>query len=348
MILICVHFSHALFKMAPNLNQSSNKTISNDVRTIIIRMIVDEGRSQRDVSILLHIPRTTVQGIYKRYRNTGSISPGRPTAIHRRILTDELKIRIRELVDDNITVTIQEIKEQLQVDVHLTTVWRWVKSLGFTYKITRPIYERRNDDDVKEQRFQYANWYLTLNNLVRYRNLIFIDESPFNIHMFRSHSWAQRGTTPNPIIHPRRQNVTMILAISGANLIHCEAITTGVNGNIFTQFMTELIRIIGTEESFIFVMDNVRFHHSSDLPTANNISYKYLPPYSPFLNPCEEVFSCLKNKVRRNTPPRGNIELIQRMREASITIQDVMLSNYFCHCESFFGKCQRREDIGRD
>lgn len=334
--------------MAQNLNNSSNKTISNDVRTIIIRMIVDEGRSQKEVSNLLHIPRTTIEGIHRRYRDTGSILPGRATAAHRTILTDELKNQIRELVNDNITVTIQEIKDQLQVNVTLTTVWRWVRSLGFTYKITRPIYERRNDEDVKEQRFHYANWYLSLNHLERYRNVIFIDESPFNIHMFRSHSWAQRGTTPNPIIHPRRQNVTMILAISGANLIHCEAITTGVNSDIFSQFMAQLIRIVGTEENFIFVMDNVRFHHSNILPTATNITYKYLPPYSPFLNPCEEVFSYLKNIVRRNATFRGNNELIQRMREASQSIQNTILSNYFSHCESFFGKCQRREDIGRE
>lgn len=325
-----------------------NRTVSLELRRIILRMIDEEGKSQREVSRVLQIPRTTIESIMQSYRATNSILPCHPAVSHRRILTEEIKARIRNLVNDNTTVTIDEIQRNLDVGVHNTTIWRWVRSLGYTYKMTRPIYERRNDDRTKEDRFVYVNWYLGLSHLYRYRNLIFIDESPFSLHMFRGHSWAPRGQTPNPIIHPRRQNVTMILAISGSNLIHCEAITSGVNATIFGAFLTTIFGILGTVEPFTLVMDNVRFHHSSTLPTSPNISFIYLPPYSPFLNPCEEVFAFLKNNVRRDTAPIGTNELITRMRNAAQLIQDVNVSNYFSHCESFFGACQRRESIGRD
>ena len=46
-------------------------------------------------------------------------------------------------------------------------------------------------------------------------------------------------------------------------------------------------------------MDNARFHHSRkvlDFLKINHISYKFLPAYSPQLNPIEEYFSMIKSK----------------------------------------------------
>ncbi|XP_047142970.1 uncharacterized protein LOC124817188 [Hydra vulgaris] len=113
--------------------------------------------------------------------------------------------------------------------------------------------------------------------------------------MIRSHSWARRGVTPNPIIHPRQHNVSMILAVNGLNIIHCEAISVSVNTVLFQEYI-DVIQVLGTEEEFTLVMDNVRIHHNVEM-RAQNIQIKYLSPYSPFLNPCEEFFFYLKNNV---------------------------------------------------
>ncbi|MGL6145463.1 MAG: IS630 family transposase [Macrococcoides caseolyticum] len=325
-----------------------NNTISQDMRDLVIRLVINQGKSQRDAARITGIPRTTIQHIVLRYENTYLTTAGSRGGNTRGIFNQTIETQIRSLINDYETTTIEEIKTRLQVTANNSTVWRWVKKLGFTYKLTRPIYERRNDVDVKNQRIQYIRWYTGNTPSFRYRNIIYIDESPFNIHMFRSHSWAMRGVTPNPIIRPRQRNVTMILAINGANIIHCEAITTSVNGELFQEFMRTVMRILGNEEQYIFVMDNVNFHHRPDLINSSNFSIRYLPPYSPFLNPCEEVFSYLKSHVRREAVPRGNDDLINRMREACEMVPNINLSNYYSHCESFFEACLRSDDIGRD
>ncbi|KII70917.1 hypothetical protein RF11_13494 [Thelohanellus kitauei] len=107
----------------------------------------------------------------------------------------------------------------------------------------------------------------------------------------------------------------MILAINAAGIINCEALMTGVNGA---------------------------------LDGHENMSVRYLPAYSPFLNPCEEVFSFLKNRVRTESPPRGTEDLLGRMTEACSHLSSVSISNYFSHCESFFEECIRMNDIRRD
>ena len=52
-------------------------------------------------------------------------------------------------------------------------------------------------------------------------------------------------------------------------------------------------------------MDNVRFHHSNDVKLwckRKNIIIKYIPPYSPDLNPIENVFSTFKSRYSAIRP----------------------------------------------
>ncbi|KII62585.1 hypothetical protein RF11_05217 [Thelohanellus kitauei] len=57
--------------------------------------------------------------------------------------------------------------------------------------------------------------------------------------MFCSHGWASKSKTPNPVVKSRSQNITMIEAVNAFIIMHCEAICSSVNGEIFEQFMNE-------------------------------------------------------------------------------------------------------------
>lgn len=302
----------------------------------------------RDAARTLEVSKSVVQKIVSVYNSTGSFMAVPRGGATRTVLTEQLKIEISLLINDNSTVCLDQIMDRLNLNVSSPTLWRWVKNLGFTYKMTRPIYERRNDDRTKELRVDYIRWYNGLLHTYRYRNLIYIDESPFNIHMLRSHGWAMRGRTPNPIVQPRGQNVTCILAVNGLNLVHCEAIMGSVNGLVFKSYIDRVCAILGREEDFTFVVDNVNFHHRQDLITLQNYEIVFLPPYSPFLNPCEEVFSLIKSRVRRDTPIRGSDDLIQRMQSACAKIEPAFFASYIARCESFFERCLLRQDIERD
>ena len=51
----------------------------------------------------------------------------------------------------------------------------------------------------------------------------------------------------------------------------------------------------------ILIMDNARFHYGGDLQKIAkqyNIMLMYLPPYSPELNPIEQLWAVIKQKVR--------------------------------------------------
>ncbi|KII66774.1 hypothetical protein RF11_15240 [Thelohanellus kitauei] len=139
----------------------------------------------------------------------------------------------------------------------------------------------------------------------------------------------------------------MILAMNSLNIVHCEAITSPVNGDVFKEFMNQVITTLGNTEKFTFVMDNVNFHHMENLIEGTIHDIRFLPPYSPFLNPSEEVFSQLKSYVRRDTAPLGTDDMIKRMRDACGRVTSEHLTNYIGHAESHFEDCLLLNDINR-
>lgn len=332
---------------------SNNKKnqVNTDMRNIIIKLVVNEGKKKIETSRLLNIPESTIRRIVNNYIDHGKIEANKRGGYKPSKLTENIKNTLVSLINDDNLYTVSDLIDKIEVDVSVSTVWRWLKKLNFSWKLVRPINPMRNNPAVKLERMEYANWMMAIPFYQRYRNIIFIDESPFNLQMIRSHAWQKVGVTPNPMIPVSKgPNITMILAINCVNIVHSEAIVgVGVNSELFCTFLNSLKNVLGTDESYTIVMDNVKFHHSNqeffdDYP----YEVKYLPRYSPFLNPCEETFSHIKCNVRRNATLHGTNDLIQRMRDSCSLVTSTYLSNFVQHCESFFPKCLTQEDIGRE
>ncbi len=65
------------------------------------------------------------------------------------------------------------------------------------------------------------------------------------------------------------------------------------NSDMFQQFL-DLFSMQNPKEFKIIVLDNGAFHKSSSLVIPKNIALLFLPPYSPELNPAENIWAILK------------------------------------------------------
>ena len=83
----------------------------------------------------------------------------------------------------------------------------------------------------------------------------------------------------------------------------------------------------------ILVMDNVAFHKKEEIKLfleSIGVSIEFLPPYSPDLNPIEQVFSEVKSKLDKKRPrPRKKEELMSKIDSSFGEIG--VLQNYFDH-----------------
>ena len=97
------------------------------------------------------------------------------------------------------------------------------------------------------------------------------------------------------------------------------------------------------------VMDNARIHHLREamgFMDQNWIKHVYLPPYSPDLNPIENVFGVLKTRYRS----RGVVQNRAEMRRRIIAVTDEMnrdlnLGVFYYRMRDFVARALNRESF---
>ncbi|OMJ15724.1 hypothetical protein AYI70_g7064 [Smittium culicis] len=94
-------------------------------------------------------------------------------------------------------------------------------------------------------------------------------------------------------------------------------------------------------------MDNVAFHKTEiikEFIETTNFKLLYLPPYFPFLNPIENLFSKVKNYVRYSKPENES-DLFNKINEGfeSVTREDC--NGYYRNMNKYLISSGRREII---
>ena len=100
--------------------------------------------------------------------------------------------------------------------------------------------------------------------------------------------------------HGHWQTTTLIAAL-GMEGMRCSTVVDGaVNGDVFEAFVEQVL-IPQLKPGDIVIMDNLSSHkraHVRELIETQQAELRYLPPYSPDLNPIEMVFSKIKQLLR--------------------------------------------------
>lgn len=120
--------------------------------------------------------------------------------------------------------------------------------------------------------------------------------------------------------HGHWKTTTLIAALKATG-ISCSTVVDGaVNADVFEAFVEQVL-VPTLQQGDIVVMDNLSSHkrqRTRDLVRKVGAEVWYLPPYSPDLNPIENVFSKIKQHLR---------SLACRTREALWTAMQGVLDN---------------------
>ena len=95
------------------------------------------------------------------------------------------------------------------------------------------------------------------------------------------------------------------------------------------------------------VMDNARIHHArqaKEYLVENQIKHIYLPPYSPDLNPIENIFGVLKQRYRSLGVPTTMAQMVTQIRTAIQGVnQDYDLVPFYRRMRKFVHKALNHE-----
>jgi transposase len=106
-----------------------------------------------------------------------------------------------------------------------------------------------------------------------------------------------------------------------------------VNKERFILYLKNLFLKLSNENlsNAIIILDNVAFHRCrevDDLVYNNQHALHFLPPYSPFFNPIENLFSQWKGMVKQANPnSEENLECLIRTMSNLISVENIQ--SYF-------------------
>lgn len=136
-----------------------------------------------------------------------------------------------------------------------------------------------------------------------------------------------------PVPCNRGPQISMIGAIS---LRGVEAALYGewaTNGEIFLEFVAQCLAP-KLRPGMIVIMDNVRFHLQANVIAhieSRGAKVVFLPPYSPDFSPIENMWSKIKNTLRR-LMPRTLQAFKKSIKVAFESIREKDLLGWFRHC----------------
>jgi transposase len=135
------------------------------------------------------------------------------------------------------------------------------------------------------------------------KRLVFLDESGIDTRLTRTHARAARGKRALgkvPWGHWKR--LTVLGALTRDGVVACMSIAAATSSAVFKAFVEQVLApALQDRPKAIVVMDNLAAHKADAVQhalQAAGVDYRYLPAYSPDLNPIEPCWAKLKTRLR--------------------------------------------------
>lgn len=163
---------------------------------------------------------------------------------------------------------------------------------------------------------------------------MFIDETWAKTNLTRTYGRSQRGTRLlQSVPYGRWETTTFLGAMRSTGFVAPLCVEGAINGALFQAWIEQLLVPV-LRPGDVVVMDNLSSHKGLRVIQAieaAGASVRYLPPYSPDLNPIELAFSKFK-KLLRDGAARTTEKLWQLCGNVLDLFTESECRNYLRHC----------------
>jgi len=274
------------------------RAYSLDLRERVVAAVA-AGKSCRMVAATFKVSIASVVKWSQRFRATGSAA-ARPMGGTRAYALagerDWLLGRLTEKPDVTLRALLAELAER-GIKVSYYAVWHFFEHEGISFK--KSLHASEQDrPDVARRRAQWKRYQGKLDPA----RLVFIDETWAKTNMTRSHGRAPRGERlVAKVPHGHWQTLTFLAALRSDRIEAPCVIDGPINGQSFLAYVEQIL-VPTLKPGDIVIIDNLGSHKGKGVRRAiraTGAKLFFLPPYSPDLNPIEQVFAKLKTLLRK-------------------------------------------------
>jgi hypothetical protein len=114
------------------------------------------------------------------------------------------------------------------------------------------------------------------------------------------YQWAKRGTRPRQPKDQRYASCYIFGAVCPKRDVGAALVMPYADTEAMQKHLVEISKNVSPKAHAVLMMDGAGWHKSGDLDMPKNISPMIIPPYSPELNPVENIWQFLRQTYLSN------------------------------------------------
>jgi transposase len=296
---------------------------SNDLRERVAAAVDHGEGSQREIARRFRVSLSFLVRLLQRRRDTDSLDPkphgGGPTPA----LGPEDQQRLDALIRKQPDATLEQLRQLGGFTCSLTTLWRALRRRDLTRKKKTLHADERDRPDVQAKRRSFRRKV----KKIEPERLVFVDETGVTTAMTPAYAWAPRGERAYASAPGSWESVTVTAAL-GLDGVRAPLVFPGSTNAATFQTYVEEVLVPALHEGDVVVFDNLSAHLAPAVVEAierAGASVLPLPPYSPDYTPIEEMYSKVKEFLRR-VAARVKGDLYDAIGDAlkEVTPQDII------------------------
>jgi transposase len=304
------------------------KPYSTDLRVRVVEA-VDEGATRHEAAERFGVSVSSAVRWHQAWRHEGTIE-AKPYGGSRSPLEDYAE-EILGVIEAQPDLTLDEIvavMRKQKIPGSRTALFRFLERRAVTSKKVLRAAEQERTDVARARR----RW-IREQGLLDTTHLVFIDETSVNTTMTRLFGRAPRGERViGHVPFSAWKTVTFVAALRHDGMTAPMMIRGAMNGEAFLAYVDQCL-VPTLKRGDIVVMDNVSVHRVAGVREAieaANATLRYLPPYSPDLNPIELSYSAFKAFLRK-CAERTEEALRRRIGQFVRRLPAETCANFFAH-----------------
>ena len=131
-------------------------------------------------------------------------------------------------------------------------------------------------------------------------DILFGDESRVGQKGIITRHWAKEGTRPRVVRQQQHISTYIFGAVCPEKEYGTALVLSDCDTEMMQLFVNEVSKQIPLGRHGVLILDKASWHTTDKLKLPENISLLHLPPYSPELNPVEQVWHFLKQHFLSN------------------------------------------------
>jgi transposase len=307
------------------------------LRIRAVSLVVEEGKSPEVVVAALGFHRSCIYDWLRRYNEGGwDALKSRPLPGRNRTVNEDMEEQLLRIVTERSPedygfesalwtrwMIRDVVFEEFGKRVSITTAGRILKRIGLSPQ--RPL-RRAAEQNTEEVEAWKNTEYPRIKETARKEDaeIFFEDKAGISTTSQSGTTWSPEGETPVVETAGAGLRLNMASAISPKGGMHFMTFEGSMNSDRFIEFLKRLFH--ERERPVFLIADNHSAHVSKktrDFVESTNGRLKLftLPPYSPELNPNEQVWNHVKNHTVGKQKLNGMDDLKEKTRKALEALQ---------------------------